>query len=238
MRVRLKYSREGPCRFLSHLDMVRVFLRAMRRGRLPLAYSQGFNPQPRLAFAAPLPVGTAAWGEYLDVYLTAPMETEKLLEVLNREMPPGLKVLKAREVLEKGDSLMALVNTFQYRIELPGTAREAAAAALEKIKEAPRVPVRRKTKKGPQERDIKPYIKRIHLVEDRGPGESGEQGAEQGENRGQGWYLALILTAGPRGSVRPNEVLSALGMEEKDALITREGVYIAEGEKILTPFDR
>ena len=223
MRVRIKYSREGPCRFLSHLDMVRVFFRALRRGQLPLAYSQGFHPQPRLAFAAPLPVGTAGLAEYLDVYLTVPVEASNLPEILNRQLPAGLTILEAREVPEQGESLMALVNSFRYRVDLPGTAREMAAADLERLQEAPEAPVERRTKKGPVKRDIKPFITGICL--------KGEPESETG------WYLELTLASGPRGSVRPEEVLTALGIDDEAALITREGVYIARGEKKFTPID-
>jgi radical SAM-linked protein len=247
MRVRIKYSREGSCRFLSHLDMVRLFLRALRRGRLPLAYSQGFHPQPRLAFAAPLPVGTAGLAEYLDVYLTAPVEAARLPEALNRQLPAGLTILEAREVPEQGESLMALVNSFSYRVDLPGTARETAAAALKRLQEAPEALVRRQTKKGPVQRDVKPFIAEIRLQEEPGTEPGPESGPESGPKPrllpdpeaapGAGWYLDRILATGPRGSVRPEEVLTALGIDAAAARITREGVYIARGEKKFTPID-
>ena len=228
MRVRLRYSRQGTSRFLSHLDMARLFLRALRRGQLPLAYSQGFNPQPRVAFAAPLPVGTAGLAEYVDIFFTEPLDRYRLMKTLNDQMPAGIEVQAARQVPEKEGSLMARVDTFVYQIHLPATGRVEAAGALEKLDSAPEAPVVRRTKKGPREKDIKPFIKRLELVEEEEP---------KGQKAAGAWHLELILSAGPEGSVRPEEVLAAMDIRADTALIVRKGVYIAEEDTLRTPFD-
>jgi radical SAM-linked protein len=221
MRVRLQYSRQSGCRFLSHLDMVRVFVRALRRGQVPMAYSGGFNPQPRLAFAAPLPVGTAALAEFVEIQLTEDIRIVDLLENLNRQMPDGIKVLAGSRVPEGEGSLMARIDILAYEIELPQTVRQEAQEAVHKLIQMKEAKIFRKTKKGFVERDIKPYISKIALAD---------------RDKEDGWRLGLLLKTGPTGSVRPEEVLKAMGIEE-DAVILRTGTLIQAGDNLLTPFD-
>lgn len=222
MRIRLQYSRQAGCRFLSHLDMVRVFERALRRAQVPMAYSGGFNPQPRLAFAAPLPVGTAGSAEFLEIQLKENMSIAQLLDDINEQLPEGLTVLAGAEVPEGEGSLMAQIGVLAYEIELPQTARHAAAEAVQNLKETAEIKIFRKTKKGFVERDIKPYISKIGFVDSTGP--AGR------------WCLELFLKTGPQGSVRPAEVLKAMGIED-DAIIIRKGTLIEAGKDFLTPFD-
>lgn len=222
MRVRLKYRRQEGCRFLSHLDMMRVFIRAFRRGQVPMAYSGGFNPQPRLAFAAPLPVGTAGLAEFVEIVLNESMSLEKLLEDVNRQLPAGITVLAAAQVPEGEESLMARINVLAYEIELPKTARPVAEEAVQTLMGVKEAKIFRKTKKGFVERDIKPYISKISFKDRDKPEE--------------GWRLELLLHTGGQGSVRPEEVLKYMGIED-DAIIIRTGTLIQMGESLLTPFD-
>jgi radical SAM-linked protein len=221
VRVRLKYSRQSGCRFLSHLDMMRVFVRALRRGQVPMAYSGGFNPQPKLAFAAPLPVGTAGMAEFVEIQLTETVSIPELLENLNRQLPEGIVVLAGARVPEGEESLMAQIGLLAYEIELPQTAKQAAYEAVQKLAEKEEAIIFRKTKKGFIKRDIKPYISKIALAD---------------RDKEDGWRLGLLLKTGPTGSVRPEEVLKAMGIEE-DAVILRTGTLIQAGDNLLTPFD-
>ena len=222
MRVRLKYSRQSGCRFLSHLDMMRLFIRALRRAQVPMAYSGGFNPQPRLAFAAPLPVGTAGLAEFVEIQLTENISIAALLESLNRQLPEGIMVLAGSEVPEGVESLMAQISLLAYEIELPPTAKQATKDAVQKLMHREEAKIFRKTKKGFVERDIKIYISKIGIVD--------------GDKPEEGWRLELLLKTGPGGSVRPEEVLKAMGIAD-DAIIVRKGTLIQAGDNLLTPFD-
>lgn len=135
-RLRLCYAKTGRPRFISHLDFIRLFERAARRAGLPLAFSEGFSPAPRIAYGWPLPVGMSGLGEYVDVELKERVAPERVVADLNRTLPQGLEVREARYLSPHGPSLMAEFDTGSYMIHLPDRGRgldewrEAAAALL------------------------------------------------------------------------------------------------------------
>ena len=112
---RLKYSKEGPARYISHLDLLRTFARAGRRAGLPLAFTQGFNPHPKITFAAPLSVGIAGLGEFADIELTGYLPDDDVRIALSSSLPEGLRILEARTVPMPVKSLMAAVERAVYR---------------------------------------------------------------------------------------------------------------------------
>ncbi len=130
------YAKTGRPRFISHLDFVRLFERAARRAGLPLAFSEGFSPAPRIAYGWPLPVGMPGLGEYVDVELRERAAPERVVDDLNRVLPQGLAIREARYLSPHGPSLMAEFDTGSYMVHLPGRGRslaewrEAAAALL------------------------------------------------------------------------------------------------------------
>lgn len=111
---RIKYHKKGPARYVSHLDLLRTFARAGRRAGLPLAFTQGFNPHPKITFAAPLGVGIAGEGEFADIELTGQMPAGVVREALSASLPEGLEVLEARIIIMPTKSLMAMVSRASY----------------------------------------------------------------------------------------------------------------------------
>jgi radical SAM-linked protein len=97
-KVRMRFSKEGDVRFLSHLELAHLFHRASRRADLPLSYSEGFHPMPRIVFARALPVGVESQAEIVDVELERKTTPVEVMERLNQTLPPGLKILEAEEV--------------------------------------------------------------------------------------------------------------------------------------------
>ena len=93
--LRLRYVKRGVLAYVSHLDVLRTFIKALHRAELPLAYSEGFSPHPKLTFAAPLPVGQESECEYLDVRLSAELEPVRAMEALNATLPAGLRITAA-----------------------------------------------------------------------------------------------------------------------------------------------
>ena len=110
-RVRLAYRKTGTLRYVAHLDMMRTWERALRRARLPLAYSQGFTPHPRLAAGAPLPVGAAGERELLDVWMSPPVAPAELARRLAAALPDGLELLAAAEVPRAQPSLQSQIRS-------------------------------------------------------------------------------------------------------------------------------
>src|SRR5512143_3067134 len=97
-RLRVRFTRDETLQYVGHLDMARTWQRIVRRANLPLAYSEGFNPQPRLSFAAALPVGCTSDHEELDLLLSPPCVIDEVIIQLDRALPPGMKVISIEEM--------------------------------------------------------------------------------------------------------------------------------------------
>lgn len=117
-RFRLTFAIGGPMRYVSHLDTMRTWERTIRRARLPLAYTQGFSPHPRIALAAPLPVGIEGERELMDLWLDAPTTPGDAVRALNDAAPPGLEVVSIEEVDDRLPSLQSQLATARYRVRL------------------------------------------------------------------------------------------------------------------------
>ncbi len=219
MRVRLKYTKGLNCRFLSHLDLVRTFIRAFRRCGIPTAYTEGFNPQPRLSFAAPLSVGVISEGEHLDLTLAERLEVKELIPLLNKSLPEGIQILDGIEISQGEESLMAIVSAGLYNIYIEEELEEVKKE-VDKINSQDMIISVKETKKGLRERDIKPLIYHLEL--------------KKSNENGQ-WWLEMLLALGSKGSLRPEEVLKFMGLSV--SYIIRKGMFIKEGEKLLTPFE-
>ena len=225
MRVRLKYTKEANCRFLSHLDLVRTFIRSLRRARIPMAYTQGFNPQPRLAFAAPLSVGIASIGEYLDLSLEVRETIAVITASLNEVLPAGIQIIEGQEISEKQRSLMSVVNVGLYVIEIFSTEQGTIKERVSFILEAPQLTGIKRTKKGLVERDIKPYIYSLRIKEE-----------TEGKTQNQLILLEMLLKIGSQGSVHPTEILAAMEIKGESCILRQE-LFIKQEEKLWTPFE-
>jgi len=190
-RYRICYQKTGPAAWLSHLDLVRVMERAVRRAGLPLAYSAGFNPQPRLMFASPLPVGISGEQELADMELEEARDPAAVMDGLNRYLPQGLAVRGAR-LVENGGKLPAQDRTSFYRLagrlDGPWTGKEMEPV-IERFLMRETIPVTRRVKGKTRTDNIRPGI--ISLT---------------GECRGETVEFYLTAAIG----VRPRDVVAAL----------------------------
>ncbi|MDO8588915.1 MAG: TIGR03936 family radical SAM-associated protein [Armatimonadota bacterium] len=107
-RVALTYTKTGAARWLSHLDLIRTLEMAIRRAKAPIAYSQGFNPRPRLSFGPPLPLGATSSAELAALKLDSPADPRQLLDCLNAQLPAGIQITDARVVPESDPTLPAI----------------------------------------------------------------------------------------------------------------------------------
>lgn len=114
----IKFSKEGSICYISHLDLLRLFKRAMKRAGILLTYSQGFNPHPKLGFAQPLSLGYSSIGEYLEFETSQDYETEWMKEKIQEQMPDGIRIYLCRE-LEQNKNLAALTIAAEYIIGIP-----------------------------------------------------------------------------------------------------------------------
>ncbi|MBI2355287.1 MAG: TIGR03960 family B12-binding radical SAM protein [Deltaproteobacteria bacterium] len=115
-RIRLRFAKCGAMRFLSHLELLTVFTRAVSRGGVPILFSQGFHPHPRFSFAAATSVGVESTAEYMDMFVAAGIAADEVLERLNGALPEGLRILAAERIDVKAPSLSTLIDKTRYRI--------------------------------------------------------------------------------------------------------------------------
>lgn len=116
-KMLVKFTKQDRMKFLSHLELIKLVERAFRRADVPLKFSQGFNPHPKIAFAAPLAVGVSSEGEYLTVELNEKLDANKFVHNLNNVLPEGIKFLKAKYIDNKSKSLMSIVENATYIIK-------------------------------------------------------------------------------------------------------------------------
>ncbi|MCK4240233.1 MAG: TIGR03936 family radical SAM-associated protein [Candidatus Atribacteria bacterium] len=116
--IRVKYCKNGPIKYISHLNLTQVFTRALRRADIPMVISGGFNPRFRMSFGPPLPLGISSTSEYLDIRVKKKIEPEDLIYRLNVVLPCGLKVLQAKIIPLPSDSLVKIISSAFYIITL------------------------------------------------------------------------------------------------------------------------
>lgn len=118
INIRLKFAKGNEVKYISHLDLMRTFMRAVRRANIPMAYSGGFNPHPEMSFGAPLSVGVVSLAEYVDITLAKEMPLQEIIDGLNKSMPEGIKILGAIELPERFKSAMALITHAEYSMKV------------------------------------------------------------------------------------------------------------------------
>lgn len=192
-RLRLEYAKRGRLRFSSHRDFQRALERAIRRASLPIAFSAGFSPHPRISYANSAPTGAASEAEYVEIALTAPRDTEEVRAALDAALPTGFDVL--RVVPAAPPDLAARLQASLWRIELPGITPAEATGAVEAFLAQDAVEVQRMTKSG------------LRTFDARGPVET--LAVESGVSPG-GCAILHVVVRHVTPSVRPDDFLSAL----------------------------
>ena len=166
MRIIARYEKADAVRFVSHLDLQRLLHRAIRRAKLPIAYSNGFNPHPLVSFAAALAVGQTSEAEWLEISLDTSMEPAEFVRRLNGALPVGVRVLEAFEAPESKQTLSVMMAYASYRVTLRFLAAvdcEALEDAAAKLLCGPIV-VTKRSKSGDKEVDLRPMILSMRAV--------------------------------------------------------------------------
>jgi radical SAM family uncharacterized protein/radical SAM-linked protein len=118
-RLRLRFSKTGAMSLLSHLELLHLFTRAVRRAAIPIRYSLGFHPHPKFSFAGALSVGVESWAEYFDMEIDAGLDSRSVQDALNATLPEGLRILEASQIPLRSESLSVLIEAVRYRVILP-----------------------------------------------------------------------------------------------------------------------
>ena len=194
-RLRIRYAKRGRLRFASHRDFSRAFERALVRSRIPMAYSSGFNPHPRISYAGAAPTGSESEAEYLEIGLAAEVPPQSVKELLDESLPPGLDIIEV--VASSGGALNDRLEASHWRITLPGLAAESAREAMDTFLEAEEVMVERMTKRGLRSFDCRAAVAALWVVDNnRAPA-------------GECAILEVVLRHGSP-SVRPDDILAGI----------------------------
>lgn len=164
-KLRVRFAKRGRLRFTSHRDFQRAFERAVRRAGLPVAFSHGFSPHPKISYAGAAPTGAASEAEYLEISLTSEREPEQVRVALDGALPPGLDVLEV--VVAEPGALADRLQASEWEIRLPGVSSDTAIAAVEAFLARDEIQVMRKTKRGDRVFDCRAAVLRlaVHAAE-------------------------------------------------------------------------
>jgi len=206
-RLRITFAKGGTIKYTSHLDLARMWERALRRARVGLAYSGGFNPRPKLQLAAALPLGHTGEAEWLDIWLEEAMSVEDFTRALVPVLPDGLTVSQVRQVRLREPALQTQVIAAEYCVTVEWDEPVGKVKArVERLLAAAELPQERRGR----QYDLRPLIERLWL-ERAGGGEV---------------VLGMQLSARAGATARPEAVLEALGMGGAFARYSRRQVLI------------
>lgn len=222
-RLRLRYAKRGRLRFASHRDFQRSFERALRRADVPMAYSGGFSPHPRISYANAAPTGAASEAEYLEIAVSRRCDPQRLRTVLDAALPPGLDLM---EVVEAHTASFAeRLEASLWEVELPGVAPDVAAAALTAFMAASEVQVQRLTKNGLRTFDARAAVVCAEVVqpghhtalgwaasraEGGAPADAGEASRAAPQGGGGACAILHLVVRHTTPAVRPDDVLAGL----------------------------
>ncbi|MBO7658875.1 MAG: DUF2344 domain-containing protein [Clostridia bacterium] len=205
---RLSYSRGDAVKFVSHLDFVKVFERAIRRACVDVAFSNGFNPRMQLVFGNPLPVGFTSDAEFVDITLATPAEGEEIASKIGGELPAGITVNGFQALEKPYKSILASYSRSLYRVALASPDEEFRLKLKDAYENSASLVTLKKSKSSEKEVDIKPMIFQFEFDE------SGD--------------LILKTASGPEGNLRPelaiNTVAAAGGIDVRIVHVHKSAV--------------
>ena len=231
MKLRICYAKTEEGRFLSHLDLARTMERVLRRAEVPLAFSEGFNPHPKMSFASALAVGITGQREYLDIELRRRMNPERLGGRIAAAMPPALCLVAIEEIDQRSKSLSALINQAVYSLRVEAGAVDeakvrAGISGVLSAEELWREPKQKPGKKPIPAKEVRHLIQNI-----------------QARSGGGGFLeIEITVTLNNEGQLRPQEVWQMIGEKGGFAALVPQGVcrkalLIAQDGKAFSPME-
>jgi radical SAM family uncharacterized protein/radical SAM-linked protein len=193
-RFRSQFAKFGPAKFLGHLELAQAMIRAFRRAQVPLVFSQGYHPLPKVSFGPPLRVGYESWAEFLDYHLQGRLSTQEVASRLNAVLPAGIKILETQEICLKSPSIFDSIFSILYILHLPNSPRPLGERADLLQKEEKAVVFWPRKNKF---LDLKEAVESLSFIDDR--------------------TLQIVMRPGKGGIPRPEEALDLIfGWAEPD----------------------
>lgn len=210
MRIRIRFTKLGKIRFLGHRDLARCWERAIRRAQLPVAYSEGFSPRPKLHYGLALPTGAESLAEYMDIDLTEDIELAGIDKVLSDGLPDGVDIVGLAEVPSNAQALQAVVDRCTWEIEIVGPTADEAAATSAALLDRDEVPLTFERKGKQITENVRAALFGIDTST---------------ELRDGAVVLTVDLATKPR-SIRPSEFLTCLGQAGEVRRICRNDQWM------------
>lgn len=207
-RYRVKFHKTGDLRYTGHLDLHRSMERTLRRAKLPLDYSKGFNPRVKLNLSTALPLGCTSTTELADFWLVHHVEKDEVLQAVIAAAPPGLTFVSVEIVDLKTASLQSQIEAVGYLVELPALIDRSALET--KVTELMQAETRTRSRRG-KSYDLRALITSLEL-------------AQSGTTPP---VIQMILKAGEGSTGRPEEVLHELDLDPATAMIERTQLYLS-----------
>jgi len=209
MRARITFTKQGALRYTGHLDLHRLWERAMRRADLPLSYSQGFHPQPKISIAAALPLGFSSRAEVVDVRFNEEISTEEIASRLKDNLPVDIKVTKVEGVDERAPALQTQVRSAKYEVHLTEPVDKSdLTRKVGELMMSESLPRERRGKSY----DLRPLIETLNVVTEANGKVS----------------LRMTLSARDGATGRPEEVLNMLDIEPEYTSVERTRLIFEE----------
>jgi radical SAM-linked protein len=205
-RLRIRFCRGEEVKYISHLDLMRLWQRALNRAGVPLAYSEGFNPHPRISLAAPLALGVTSEAELMDIVLTRWSSPHAFTESVSRQLPRGIEINQVYNIVLTMPSLQSQVRYAEYAVELETEkSQKDIESAITSLLAKKELPWQHQRDTGPRHYDLRALIDDLWLID---------------WHRGYG-RIGMKLRCDSHGSGRPEQVAAALGFENYPKSIHR-----------------
>ncbi len=217
--IRFRFRKGPEVQFLSHLDLVRTMERALRRADLPMAYSGGFTARPIMSYGYALPVGVSSEAEYGDFEFTKNLDPLEFMTLYNAHLPEGFEVLDAQCLPVGSPSLMNEINAASWRICLPSTSVSQMDERLQWLQNVDSFIVRRQTKRGIRELDVRSFLFAVTGV----------------MSSSDGTVVDCLCGLGNESNLRMEELGELLGFSHLEATITRMGQFKRVGDQYFPP---
>ncbi len=202
-RLRVRFKRGPEVKFISHLDLIRLWHRALRRAGVELAYSEGFSPHPRISLAAPLALGITSDNELMDVLVSGYISPHAFTAGVGRQLPPGVEIVQAYQIAPTLPSLQSQVRYAEYLVEVRAEAGPGQVTrALSSLLSTESLPWQHQRDTGTRSYDLRRLIDDLWL--------NGWQGDITS--------IGMRLRCDSAGSGRPEQVIKALGLAEPQSI--------------------
>ncbi len=233
-KIRARFTKVDLMKFISHLDLMRMMERTLRRSKIPLGFTQGFNPHPKISFATALAIGVSSEGEYMDIEVTEKIDLDDFKATLNKNFPSGIKIIQCKYIELSTQALMATVDFSTYIVKcnlLKEYDYSIIEESINKFFDEKEIFITKNAKKRnkviKKEVDIKPLIRSIEISQ-----------ISDGE-----LILKLNISTGSKGNLKPELLMEKfidlmnLDIDKETIRIHRLDLFISESGNLVNPID-